>query len=168
VEVPEYWGAPGSPAVQGARAQLVLALLAGAIFPMLLLGIPIQTHSVKLDLPALRPESYSGPGGAPRRRVHSLVVTPRNEALFDGLNVNLAELRSSLDLVEASGEWVDFSPEPNARYEMFVETLAVTRRARLERLRLDNRPFRRSFDPPPPGPVRRSARLRLRSGQGRD
>ncbi|HET9637646.1 MAG TPA: biopolymer transporter ExbD [Allosphingosinicella sp.] len=153
------------PAAAGRRAQLLLALLLLSVFPAFLLTIPIQTHSVKIDLPRLpeaifpptpsEPETYLMAASimAPidfelesPRRLHKLVVTPQDTVLFNGRAVDLAGLRSSLEIVEANKEWVDFRPEPNARYEMVIEVLAVTRRARLERLRLDSRPFRDAIE----------------------
>ncbi|MET1113203.1 MAG: hypothetical protein ABWX67_16925 [Allosphingosinicella sp.] len=150
-----------NPAAAGRRAQLVLALLLLSVFPIVLLTIPIQTHAVKLDLLRLPeasaipfPDDYVVPASirppqalAPVRRLHTLVVTPQDRVLIDGRAVGLASLRSRLDSIsERQGEWVDFRPEPNARYEMVLEVLAVTRRARLERLRLDSRPFRNAIE----------------------
>lgn len=147
----------------GRRAQLLLAALLLSLIPIFLQAIPIQTHSVKLDLPRL-PEAIV-PGPAPRfmfmsslalprldrdivpaRAVHALAVTPEGRILFDGSEVDVVGLRTRLDLAEAGREWVDFRPDPHARYELFLETLAVIRRARLERLRLDSRPFRTAID----------------------
>jgi len=83
------------------------------------------------------------------RPIHDLVVTPHNEVLWNGRDVDMTGLRTRLDIVTIRDEWVDFRPDPNARYEMFAEVLAVTRRARLERMRLDNRPFRHAIDARP-------------------
>jgi biopolymer transport protein ExbD len=147
------------PAAAGRRAQLLLGLLLPALLPVFLLTFPIQTHSVKLDLPRLAEASavpfpsdarilaewrLRVPEMDSPRRVHILVVTPDDRALLNGRELDLAGLRGQLDLISVNdGEWVDFRPEPNARYEMFFEVLALTRRARLERLRLDSRSFRR-------------------------
>lgn len=150
------------PAAHGVRAQLILALLLAALLPIFLLTFPIQTHSVKIDLPHL-PETVVPAIPAPPayllttfiipeweleppRRLHELVVTPQDKVLMNGKEVDMSGLRMRLDIVAVRDEWVDFRPEPNARYEMFAEVLAVTRRARLERLRLDSRPFRRALD----------------------
>ncbi|HEX8238241.1 MAG TPA: hypothetical protein VF574_00695 [Allosphingosinicella sp.] len=158
------------PVAAGRTAQLLLALLVLTLFPIFLLMHPIQTHSVKLDLPRL-PEASAVPYpyGArflerldesrplmkPGARAHRLSTTPGNAILFDGAEVDLETLRGRLNLAAVEGGWVDFSPEPDARYELFFDVLALTRRARLDRLRLDSRPFRRALDEtPPPFPVR--------------
>jgi biopolymer transport protein ExbD len=164
LDLPDHWGQLGSPAAQGARAQLILAVLLTALMPMFLAIFPIETHAVKIDLPPLpdavvplprsRPQAfllttivYQEPVPVERRPVHRLVATPWNEVLFDGERVDLDGLRRRLDVVvEREFEWVDFRPDPNVRYELFVELLAVTRRARLERLLLDNRAFRHAVD----------------------
>lgn len=153
------------PADAGRRAQLLLALLLLSIFPIFWLSIPIQTHAVKLDLPPL-PERIVAMAPAPpaylmtsylvpdlelepARGLHELVLTPGDAVLLNKREVDLAGLRARLDVIAVRNEWVDFRPEPNTRYEFFAEVLAVTRRARLERLRLDNRPFGEALDEPP-------------------
>jgi biopolymer transport protein ExbD len=164
------------PAAAGRRAQLLLALFLLCVFPIFLLTIPIQTHSVKIDLPRLpdaivpMPARSSPPayllttmvlpdlGLEPPRPLHELVVTPQNTVLWNGRKIDLAGLRTRLHLIEARGEWVDFRPEPNARYEMFAEILAIAKRARLERMRLDSRPFRGSIDERPEPPAIRPRR----------
>ena len=158
------------PAAAGRRAQLLLALLLLSVFPIFLLYIPIQTHSVKINLPHLpetivpivpatpTPPVYllslpvpPAPDVEPEapRQLHELVITSWNTLLWNGREVDLAALRTRLNIIEISEEWVDLRPEPNARYELFAEVLAVIKRARIERLRLDNRPFWRSLDEPP-------------------
>ena len=160
------------PAAAGRRAQLLLALVLFSVFPVFLLCIPIQTHSVKLNLPHLPetivpfvPEAPAPPAYflsipiiavpdldlEPPRRLHELVITPQNRVLMNGREVDLTGLRIRLDIIETREEWVDLRPEPDARYEMFAEVLAVIKRARLERVRLDNRSFRHAMDDGAPG-----------------
>lgn len=156
------------PAAAGRRAQLLLALLLGALLPVFLLTLPIQTHSLKIDLPLLPETIVPMPVGPPAyllttfiipdddveppRPLHELVVTARDRVLLNGREVDLASLRTRLDIIITRDEWVDFRPEPYSRYEIFAEVLAVTKRARLERMRLDSRPFRKAIDERP-GPT---------------
>lgn len=149
----------GSIAAQAARAQLVLAMLLAALFPTFLLYRPIQTHAVRLDLP-LEVEEQAAPAD-PRfqllslaplivppedpARYHRLVVTAYG-VLIDGAEVDLLELRRRLDVIAVDSEWVDLRPDSNARYEMFLEVLAITRRAQVHQLRLDNSRFWRALD----------------------
>jgi biopolymer transport protein ExbD len=165
------------PVAAGRRAQLLLAMLLLSLFPICLLYIPIQTHSVKIDLPHL-PETVlptvpagSGPPAyllttfiipdlelEPPRPLHELVITPQDKVLWNGKAVDLAGLRTRLNIIVIRNEWVDFRPEPHARYEFFAEILAVAKRARLERMRLDSRPFRKAIDERPEPPVFRRRR----------
>src|SRR3712207_5361947 len=97
----------GSAAAQGVRAQLTLAMLLAALFPILLLYHPIQTHSVKLNLyptgsglgPAAPPHDYFlsippplTPPDDPAD-YHRLEVTPDERIVIDGAEVDLAGLR---------------------------------------------------------------------------
>lgn len=153
-----------APAAAARRAQLLLALLLGAILPVFLLTLPIPTHSVRIDLPLLPEAIVPMPPGAgppayllttfivpdldlePPRPLHELVITPQDKMLWNGKAVDVAGLRTRLDIVAIREEWVDLRPDPNARYEMFAEVLAITKRARLEKMRLDSRPFREAID----------------------
>ena len=155
------------PAAGGRQAQLLLALLLLSVFPVFFLTIPIQTHSLKIDLPRLPDAIVPMPEGASPpvyllttmvfpdldlelpRPIHELVVTAQDRVLWNGKEVDLEGLRTRLHIVTFRDEWVDFRPEPYARYEMFAEVLAVTKRARLERMRLDSRPFRKAIDERP-------------------
>ena len=161
MELPEPWvGSTRRPRRSaGAAAAGAAAAGAPADLPA---PHPIQTHSVK-PRPAPPPrgvrDSFPSqarilstrlllhPEMGSNRRVHTLMITPQDKVLFNGREVGFESLRMHLDLISVSeGEWVDFRPEPNARYEMFIEILAVAKRARIERLRLDSRPFRRPMD----------------------
>ena len=162
------------PAEGGRRAQLVLALLLLSILPVFWLSVPAPTHAVRLDLPPLPdtvmptnpfpPQAYlltslmlPNPSVVPRR-IHELVLTAGGKVLLDGRQVDITGLFERLRVIaQREGEWVDLRPDPNVRYELFAEILAVTRRTRLERLRLDNGPFRHALDGEP---AIRSARVR--------
>ncbi|HEX8481097.1 MAG TPA: biopolymer transporter ExbD [Allosphingosinicella sp.] len=175
MKLPEHRGGLGTPTDQGLRAQLLLALLILSVFPTFLLTLPVQTHGIRVDLPPL-PETIvpAGPIEArpyllttfvipdpklvPPRPVHELVVTSRDEMLMDGERVDVRGLRERLDVIGArQDEWVDYRPEANARYEFFVEVLAIVKRAYVERLRLDSRPFRRALDEDDSGQADRPA-----------
>jgi biopolymer transport protein ExbD len=79
--------------------------------------------------------------------MHRLELTPADEVLIDGVAVDLVGLRQRLDMIAVStSAWVDFRPHAHARYELFAEVLAVLKRARIERLRLDGRAFVHAID----------------------
>lgn len=178
---PEPELAQVGPRSAGARAQLLTALLLTAMAPFYMGHHPIQTHSLKLDLPhawelraapapppprAERPDvpppppavEATGPDGLPvpwtpsyppppppLRRVD---VTTDGRILADGTPVDLIALYRRLNIVSVAegDQWVELRPEPNARYELFAEVLAVFKRARLERVRLDNAGYERTLD----------------------
>jgi hypothetical protein len=145
------------PASAGRTAQLLLALLLLAVLPAAF-NHPLQQHIVRLDLtpqaeepPPPLPDAAAG--GLPRLSVtllndvapigplgpgpiHRLVVTADGRMMLDGATLDLIGLRQRLDLIEVEGEWVSFEPDPNARYELFVEALATAKRARIERLQV--------------------------------
>jgi hypothetical protein len=147
----------------GARAQLLAALLLMAVAPLCIGERPFPTHSVKLDLwpsPENPASSVPPPVGAfalssidlpdellrlpPLRRID---LAADGRILADGAAVTLTGLRMRLDIAALEdGHWVEFRPDPNARYELFVEVFAVTRWARLQRLHLDNARFARILD----------------------
>jgi biopolymer transport protein ExbD len=150
----------------GAQAQLILAFLLLALCPIFLLTYPPRTHIVRLDL--MQEEEEPPPpgwkvGGAlafstmvtpppPRLHlpsehpaagdpVHTLEVTAEGRILVDGEEVDFTGLRTRLDWIAVEKHWIDYRPDPDARYELFLEVLAVTKRAGLERLRLGHSRF---------------------------
>lgn len=167
----------------GARAQLLLALLLMAVAPLCIGYRPYPTHAVKLDLwpspenpaPAAPPpvgvfrlSSLSFPDELinlpPLRRVD---LTADGRVLADGVAVDLIGLHRRLDMLAVSEarHWVEFRPDPNARYELFVEILAVFKRAMVERIDLDNGPYLRTLDESYEG-SRREAAAGARSPEG--
>jgi hypothetical protein len=171
------WSTDAGGGAGGLRAQLLLALLILALFPMVILNLPLPTHAVFLELGL---KSGEGPGGfapvteqnvrtarAARRLPEGLIVepdlwpsltgpghrlelTPANAILLDGRPVDRAGLRAALDRIALSdGGWVDIRPDPHSRTELFHEVLAVIASADFDRLRLDNRPFARALDEDP-------------------
>jgi hypothetical protein len=87
---------------------------------------------------------YPLPPPAPRR----VVVTADGRILADGTPVDLIGLSRRLDLLYAAEDapWVELRPDPNARYELFAEVLAVFKRAAVGRLRLDNGRYEHILD----------------------
>jgi biopolymer transport protein ExbD len=93
---------------------------------MFIITIPIQTHAVKIDLP-------SGP--PPPVIVHPLknkiVIEASGAILWNGVAVDRAALRHHLDFMTAMPKVPELhlQPDPQARYEVVDEVLAITRRA---------------------------------------
>jgi biopolymer transport protein ExbD len=97
---------------------------------MLIITIPVQSHIVKLDLPA------SGPTREINRLRNEVVVTRAGALLWNGEQVGRTELATLLDRVAAqpSPPEVHLRPDPQARYESVDEVLAIARRAHVPTL----------------------------------
>ena len=100
---------------------------------MFIITIPIQTHAVKLDLPQDSPNQQPPPIDPVKNKI---VVTPQGQVLWNGEQVDLVRLRQYLDLTQTMNPTPELhlQPDPNARYELVDEVLAVTKRARVEKM----------------------------------
>ena len=96
---------------------------------MIIMTIPIQSHAVKLDLPQ---NSASTPPPIDPVK-NKIVITPQGAVLWNGTPVNLTILRQYLDLTTTMRPVPELhlQPDPQARYELVDEVLAVTKRARV-------------------------------------
>ena len=100
---------------------------------MFIITIPIQTHAVKLDLPQDQPNQQPPPIDPVKNKI---VITPQNQVLWNGTPIDLVRLRQYLDVTQTMNPVPELhlQPEPNARYELVDEVLAVTKRARVEKM----------------------------------
>jgi biopolymer transport protein ExbD len=98
---------------------------------MFIITIPLQTHAVKLDLP-------SGPNT--ERLIHhtrnQVAITAAGAILWNGEPVSKAELSAILERAQALRPVPELhlQPEPEARYDLVDEVLAITKRAQVERM----------------------------------
>jgi biopolymer transport protein ExbD len=100
---------------------------------MFIITIPIQTHAVKLDLPQDQPNQQPPPIDPVKNKV---VISPGDVVLWNGSPIDLVRLRQYLDVTQTMNPVPELhlQPEPNARYELVDEVLAVTKRARVEKM----------------------------------
>ena len=100
---------------------------------MFIITIPLQTHAVKLDLPQDQPTNEPPPIDPVKNKI---VVTPQNQVLWNGTPIDLTRLRQYLDVTQTMNPIPELhlQPDPNARYELVDEVLAVTKRARVEKM----------------------------------
>ena len=100
---------------------------------MFIITIPIQTHAVKLDLPVDSPQNQPPPIDPVKNKI---VITPQGQVLWNGEPVDLVRLRQYLDITQTMNPIPELhlQPDPNARYELVDEVLAVTKRARVEKM----------------------------------
>ena len=96
---------------------------------MIIMTIPIQSHAVKLDLP--QDQNQQRPPIDPVK--NKIVVTPQGAVLWNGTPVNLTTLRQYLELTTTMNPVPELhlQPEPQARYALVDEVLAVTKRAQV-------------------------------------
>ena len=98
---------------------------------MFIITIPIQSHAVKLDLPAPCADCPE----VKRTRNH-LAVTGQGTILWNGTKVSKQQLAATLDTaarIRPEPE-LHLQPEPDARYELVDEVLALTKRSGITRL----------------------------------
>ena len=99
---------------------------------MFIITIPIQTHAVKLDLP--QNTNNTPPPIEPVK--NKVVITAAGQVLWNGAPVDLITLRQYLDLTQQMNPIPELhlQPDPNARYELVDEVLAVTKHAHVEKM----------------------------------
>jgi biopolymer transport protein ExbD len=100
---------------------------------MFIITIPIQTHAVKLDLPQDQPNQQPPPIDPVKNKI---VISQQDQVLWNGTPIDLGLLRQYLDVTQTMNPVPELhlQPEPNARYELVDEVLAVTKRARVEKM----------------------------------
>jgi len=98
---------------------------------MFIITIPIQTHAVKIDLPVNDPNQIQPPVDPERNKI---LIDRAGAVLWNGTPVDLVTLRQYLDLtttIRPTPE-LHIQPDPEARYEVVDEVLAVIKRANIE------------------------------------
>ena len=99
---------------------------------MFIITLPPQTHAVKLDLP----QDNNAPPPPIMPTKNQVVVTASNQILWNGNPVNPQQLRLYLDATQQMDPIPELhlQPEPNARYELVDQVLAITKRAHVEKM----------------------------------
>jgi biopolymer transport protein ExbD len=98
---------------------------------MFIITIPIQTHAVKLDLPVDSGDSTPPPIDPIKNKI---TIDPAGTVFWNGNPVQLPTLRQYLDLTQNMNPVPELhlQPDPQARYVVVDEVLAVTKRANVE------------------------------------
>lgn len=101
---------------------------------MFIITIPIQTHAVKLDLPVNDPKQLQPPPIDPVK--NKVIVTGDGQIQWNGAPVTQPQLRAYLDATQQMSPIPELhlQPEANARYELVDEVLAVTKKARVQKM----------------------------------
>ena len=100
---------------------------------MFIITIPIQSHAVKLDLPQNQPNDTPPPVDPVKNKI---VVTQAGAILWNGAPVNQITLRNYLDASQqmAVVPELHLQPEAEASYGLVDEVLAITKRAKVEKM----------------------------------
>lgn len=100
---------------------------------MFIITIPVQTHAVKLDLPQNQPNTPPPPILPVKNRV---TVDAANNIFWNGAPINITVLRQYLDQTQQMNPIPELhlEPDPQARYEVVDEVLAVTKRANVSKM----------------------------------
>jgi biopolymer transport protein ExbD len=100
---------------------------------MFIITIPVQSHAVKLDLPQDTPQNEPPPIEPTKNKI---VITAGGEILWNGTPVSPQQLRLYLDATQQMDPIPELhlQPEPNARYVLVDEVLAITKRASVEKM----------------------------------
>ena len=123
--------AAGEPMMDINTTPLIDVLL--VLIIMLIITIPPQTHAVKLDLPQDQSNQPPPPIDPIKNKV---VVTPEGAVLWNGAPVNLTQLRQYLDVTQQMDPIPELhlQPDPNARYLVVDQVLAVTKQAKVSKM----------------------------------
>jgi biopolymer transport protein ExbD len=121
----------GEPMMEINTTPLIDVLL--VLIIMLIITIPPQSHAVKLDLPQNQSNQPPPPIDPVKNKV---VVTQAGAVLWNGAPVNLTQLRQFLDVTQQMDPVPELhlQPEPDARYELVDEVLAVTKQAKVSKM----------------------------------
>jgi biopolymer transport protein ExbD len=100
---------------------------------MFIITIPIQSHAVKLDLPVNQPNQTPPPIDPVKNRIG---ITAQGQILWNGSSVTPTQLRSYLDVTQQMNPIPELhlQPDATARYELVDEVLAITKRARVQKM----------------------------------
>ncbi len=100
---------------------------------MFIITLPPQTHAVKLDLPQDQTNQPPPPILPTKNKV---VITAGGEILWNGTPVSPQQLRLYLDATQQMDPTPELhlQPEPNAKYELVDQVLAITKRAHVDKM----------------------------------
>ena len=123
--------AEGTPMMEINTTPLIDVML--VLLIMFIITIPVQSHAVKLDLPVNQANDAPPPVDPVK---NLLSVTATSTVTWNGAPVSLEQLRQYLDISQQMNPIPELhlQPEPEAPYGLVDEVLAVTKRARVEKM----------------------------------
>ena len=121
-------------------ALLTVATALAVVFCAMLLTVQPEIDKMTVDL--VSPAVSHPPSKLPRR-FHQLVIDKRGRMMMDGARVSdRIKLRHMLDAQQSEDPVPDLQlePDPEVRYETFIDALYVIKRAHVYRLCIDWKP----------------------------
>lgn len=100
---------------------------------MFIITIPIQTHAVKIDLPVQTDTNNPPPIDPVKNTVN---VSADGKILWNGAPVTQPQLRAYLEQTQQMSPIPELhlQPDATARYELVDEVLAITKRAKVQKM----------------------------------
>lgn len=100
---------------------------------MFIITIPIQTHAVKIDLPANSQPPLDNPV---KPDINKLSIDPAGTILWNGSAIDLVTLRQYLDSTKVMTPEPELhvQPDANARYDTVDQVLAVIKKSEITKL----------------------------------
>lgn len=133
----------GQPMMEMNTTPLIDVML--VLLIMLIVTIPAQTHAVKVDLPQNSQPSTPPPVEPQKNKI---TIDPQGNLFWNGSQIDLVTLRQYLDQsvrIQPEPE-LHFQPDPQARYEVVDEVLAVIKRSAVTKLGfVGNEQYRNDF-----------------------
>src|SRR5688500_1782687 len=112
----------GTPMMEMNMTLLIDVLL--VLLIVFIMSIPVATHSVDIDLPVPNPNP---PPDMVDPIKNKIVLTPRNEILWNGTPISQGTLVANLQtsLTYAIEPELQFEPEPQASYDLSAKVLNI-------------------------------------------
>jgi biopolymer transport protein ExbD len=100
---------------------------------MFIITIPIQTHAVKIDLPA---NSVTPPDNPIKPDINKLAIDASGAILWNGSAIDLVTLRQYLDSTKVMTPEPELhvQPDAQARYDIVDQVLAVVKKSEITKL----------------------------------
>lgn len=103
---------------------------------MMIITIPIQSHSVPVDLPT------DGPATPRDDKPHKLSIDARGVLFWDGARVTDTQLPGLLAPLAQAGTALHMQADPETRYDRFDQVLAIVKKQGITQLGFTgNQPF---------------------------
>ena len=123
--------ADGEPIMEMNTTPLIDVML--VLLVMFIITIPIQTHAVKIDLPA---NTVTPPDNPIKPDINTLAIDPAGTILWNGSGIDLVTLRQYLDSTKVMTPEPELhvQPDAQARYDTVDQVLAVVKKSGITKL----------------------------------